>query len=319
MKTNFLIYCYIYRLLKDNPDKNITIIEYSLEVSAEIVYAKLLSIYLWEVFGVIIPFSELLSRSKILSNERYQYVLQGREWLESIEDKLIIFDKSLSASKLYSSLIPILKSKGRLEQQGEREVFIPNDPEQLIIVAVDHMSITHAEKGRTLKQEMDLVSQYLITLRNKYFISPVVLMQQNREASSTERRKMELTEPDQNSTKDSSNIVQDSEIVLAIYSPIKDKLKNYRGYVVIGEEGLGDVLKSVIVIKNRYGISDKVIPVAFMGSIGRFEELPKYEDIDDIGYYQNINKQGYVKQIPNIDKKDIIIEDDKKSKTKFHF
>lgn len=145
--------------------------------------------------------------------------------------------------------------------------------------------------GKTLKQEMDLVSQYLLTLRNKYGITPVVLMQQNRDASSIERRKMDLMEPDQNSVRDSSNIVQDSEIVLAIYSPIKDKLVNYRGYKVLGEGGLGDVLKSIIVLKNRYGVADKVIPVAFMGSIGKFEELPKYEDITDISYYQNINKE----------------------------
>lgn len=291
MKSAFLSYCYFYRLLKDNPDKDITIILYSLEVSAEIVYAKLLSLYLQETYGLIIPFMELLSKSSLLTDERYQYVLLGREWLESIESRLLIFDKALNAKKLYHSLVPILQSKGILDRQGDREVYLPNNPEQIIIVAVDHMSIVTSSDGRTLKQEMDLVSQYLLSLRNKYGISPVVLMQQNREASSTERRKMELTEPDQNSTKDSSNIVQDSEIVLAIYSPIKDKLVNYRGYKVLGEGGLGDVLKSVIVIKNRYGISDKVIPVAFMGSIGKFEELPKYEDIVDISYYQNINKE----------------------------
>lgn len=79
MKSAFLSYCYFYRLLKDNPDKDITIILYSLEVSAEIVYAKLLSLYLQETYGLIIPFMELLSKSALLTDERYQYVLLGRE------------------------------------------------------------------------------------------------------------------------------------------------------------------------------------------------------------------------------------------------
>lgn len=290
-KSALLSYCYFYRLLKDNPNKDILIILYSLEVSAEIVYAKLLSLYLYETYGLIVPFMELLSKSKTLTEERYKYVLMGKEWLESIENKFIVFDKALNAKKLYHSLLPILQSKGILERQGDREVFIPNDPEQLIVVALDHASILNPSDGRTLKQEMDLVSQYLLSLRNKYGISPVVLMQQNREASTVERRKMEMSEPELSHTKDSSNIVQDSEIVLAVYSPIKDKCVNYRGYKVLGEGGLGDVLKSVIVLKNRYGIADKVVPMAFMGSIGKFEELPKYEDIVDISYYQNINKE----------------------------
>lgn len=315
MKTNFLIYCYIYRLLRDNPEKDITIVEYSLEVSAEIVYAKLLSLYIEETFHKVIPFTELLSKSIILTDERFQYVEKSKSWLKSIESRLIIFDKALTAKKLYSSIMPILDTKGKKERQGNREIFIPNNPEQLILVLIDHMSIVLPDNGRTLKQEMDLISQYLLTLRNKYQVSPVVLMQQNREASSVERRKMELTEPDQNTVKDSSNIVQDSELVLAIYSPIKDKLKHYRGYEVLGENGFGDVLKSIIVLKNRYGISDKVIPVAFMGSIGKFEELPKPDEISNISYYQNIN-------IEDNSDKEIIIEDKKEkdlSKTKYSF
>lgn len=140
-KSGLLIYCYFYRLLKDNPDKDILIVLYSLEVSAEIVYAKLLSLYLYETYGLIIPFMELLSKSTLLTDERYKYVLLGREWLESIENRLIIFDKALNAKKLYHSLLPILQSKGVLEKQGDREVFIPNNPEQFILVAVDHMSI----------------------------------------------------------------------------------------------------------------------------------------------------------------------------------
>lgn len=78
-KSGFLTYCYFYRLLKDNPDKDILIVLYSLEVSAEIVYAKLLSLYLYETFGLVVPFMELLSKSCLLTDERYQYVLLGRE------------------------------------------------------------------------------------------------------------------------------------------------------------------------------------------------------------------------------------------------
>lgn len=199
--------------------------------------------------------------------------------MQSLDGKLIIFDKALNAKTLYKTALPILEKKGTTTEENGRKVFTPNNPEQIILLLIDHMSIITSSEGRTLKQEMDLVSQYLITLRNRYFVSPVVLMQQNREASSMDRRKAELTEPSFSDTKDSSNIVQDSDIVLAIYSPLKDKLTSYRGYKILGDEGLFDRVKGCIVLKNRYGIADKVIVMGFYGEVGKFIELPAPDEI----------------------------------------
>lgn len=199
--------------------------------------------------------------------------------MQSLDNKLIIFDKALNAKTLYKTALPILEKKGTTTEENGRKVFTPNNPEQIILLLIDHMSIIQPGDGRTLKQEMDLVSQYLITLRNRYFVSPVVLMQQNREASSMDRRKAELTEPDQNCARDSLNIIQDSDIVLALYSPIKDKLTSYRGYKILGDEGLFDRVKGCVVLKNRYGISDKVIVMGFYGEVGKFIELPAPDEI----------------------------------------
>ena len=159
--------------------------------------------------------------------------------------------------------------------------------------------------GRTLKQEMDLFSQYLITMRNRFFVSPVVLMQQNREASSMDRRKAELTEPDQNCARDSLNIIQDSDIVLALYSPIKDKLTSYRGYKILGEEGLFDRVKGCIVLKNRYGISDKVIVMGFYGEVGKFIELPAPDEIIPSQYRSLIPEKRDVPEAKYQDKEKI--------------
>lgn len=145
---------------------------------------------------------------------------------------------------------------------------------------LDHFSIVQPSEGRTLKQEIDLISQYLITLRNRYFVSPVVLMQQNRESSSMDRRKAELTEPSMNDSRDSGNVIQDSDIVLALYSPLKDKLTSYRGYKVLGDDGLYDRIKGCVILKNRYGISDKVVVLGFYGEVGKFIELPPPDEID---------------------------------------
>ena len=140
-KTSFVVYSYLYRILKDNPDKDITIIQYSLEVNAEIIYAKLLSLYVYEEFGIVIPYLELLSKTSRLSDEKFEYVNKAKQWLESLENKLIIFDKALNAKVLYKTAIPILEKKGTIKEEKGRKVFTPNNPEQIILLLIDHMSI----------------------------------------------------------------------------------------------------------------------------------------------------------------------------------
>lgn len=217
---------------------------------------------------------------------------------------MIIFDKALNAKTLYKTAIPILEKKGTVKEEKGRKVFTPNNPEQIILLLLDHASILLPSDGRTLKQEIDLTSQYLITLRNRYFVSPVVLMQQNRESSSMDRRKADLTEPSMNDSRDSGNVIQDSDIVLALYSPLKDKLTSYRGYKVLGDEGLFDRIKGCVVLKNRYGISDKVVILGFYGEVGKFIELPPPDEID-VYQYKNLvpQKRDIQEEKPLNDKK----------------
>jgi replicative DNA helicase len=60
-KSALALYSYIYRPLKDYPDKNIKLCYFSLELSAELLLAKLLCLYIFEEYGRIIPYTDLMS------------------------------------------------------------------------------------------------------------------------------------------------------------------------------------------------------------------------------------------------------------------
>jgi replicative DNA helicase len=72
-KTSFVIYR-LYRILKDYPDKDILIVYFSLELGASTLLAKLLSLYIEEMFGVELTYMQLLSFVDKLSDEQYGYV-----------------------------------------------------------------------------------------------------------------------------------------------------------------------------------------------------------------------------------------------------
>ena len=73
---------------------------------------------------------------------------------------------------------------------------------QVVLVVIDHMSLLRTSEGRSLKQEIDLASSFLVTYRNICGISPLVIMQTNRESSSMDRRNGGFQEPQRSDIKD---------------------------------------------------------------------------------------------------------------------
>ena len=113
-------------------------------------------------------------------------------------------------------------------------------------------------------------------------------MQENRNSADMDRRKADLTECSAEDIKDSGNPYNDCEICIGIYNPLKHKIKNHRGYPIIIEAnqtgvfiGLRDRYRAAILIKNRLGESDRVIPLNFFGELGYFIEFPKADTITD--------------------------------------
>ena len=262
-KTSSVLYSFIYKPLMENINtKDFKIIYLSLEMKAEELFLKLLSIYIWEKYGKEISYKELLSRKKgyRLSDENFKIVEECTPWLN------------------------------RFEESETRKVYIPNNPKQTILVILDHIILLRKSKGRTKKEEIDLASNYLITLRNRCGISPVVVMQVNRGSTNIDRRKLGLEEFKLEDLKESGTPAEDSNVVLAIFDPHKEKLASYRGYKVA--KGLEDNLRSIICLKNRFGQSDLAIPVAFYGKSGIWQELVKPEEINDYEKYRHPLKNG---------------------------
>lgn len=296
-KSALALYSYIYRPLKDYPDKNIKICYFSLELSAELLLAKLLCLYIYEEYGKIIPYTELMSWNKILSDDDYNCVIAARQWLETINSKLIIYDSALTSNFFYS------KVKGLLEENGEfvlsidkrRTIYKKNDPEQCIIVVVDHLNLTTPIEGRSKKEEIDTISKYAVRLRNKCDVSFFMLMQENRNSSSMDRRKAELTECSSEDIADTSAPFQDCEVCIGVYYPLKFKLKTHKEFPIIVDdkndpfEGLRDRYRSLQLIKNRQGQSEKAIAMNFFGEIGYWVQFPKADTIKNFNKYTSLD------------------------------
>ena len=299
-KTSLALYSYIYKPLMEHlEDDNFKVIYYSLEMSAELLFAKLLSIYIFETYGLELSTKELLSKKKdyVLSDDNYQIVKECLPWLHKVEKIITIYDKALNSESLYASLVSELEKAGDFKEEGSRKIYIPKNENRVTLVVIDHLSLVRRSGGRSLKEEMDLISAYLVTLRNRCKISPLVIMQANRNSSSMDRRKEGLNNLTINDTKDTGAPAQDSEVIISLFNPFREQLSSYKGYSV---KQLQSNFRVITVLKNRYGEADVEIGCAFYGRTGVFAELPRPDEIYDYEKYNNsdwlLNKTDKVEE-----------------------
>ena len=278
----------LYRLLRDSTEKNpVYLLYFSLEIGADILLAKLMSLYCAEEFGIYLTTNQILSFEEPLDDISYEALGKAKTWLESISDNLEILDNGLNARSLYKATSEFAEKHGEVEVIDEKKRYIPSNSGQRLVAMVDHLALVRPEGGNTLKAEMDLCSSYMVTLKRRFQMTFFVLMQQNRDSSSMDRRKADLSEPGLNDIKETGAVGQDSDIVLQLFWPFREKLTSYRGYRILGDQGIGQGFRSIILSKNRYGIANQVISCAFYGSVGWWLELPKADDITDITKYKD--------------------------------
>lgn len=265
-------------------DDNFYVTYFSLEMPATVVFGKLLSTYIFEKYHKSLSISEILSRKKgyILNDKNYHIIEDCKEWLNKIETKIHIYDKSLNADKLYAILMQKLEQFGDFEETENRKIYKPHNPDLLYEVIIDHVGILKPSNGRNKKGEIDTCVAYLITLRNMCGISPTLIQQINREQSNIERFKAGRTGIQLSDLKETGDTTDAAEVVIALYGPNRDKLNTYRGYDV---KKLGDRIRILQILKTRFGGSDVEIALNYLGEVNEWKELPLPNDIYDYNKY----------------------------------
>lgn len=310
-KSSLMLYSYIYRPIMNHlNDGKFRISLFSLEMNADKIMAKLLSTYIFETYGVRLSIKQLLSVQKgyILSDEYYKIVRECIPWMKKVESILTIYDKSATANSIYSNILKELESRGHFEETEKRKIYYPDDPDLVHVVVVDHLGRVFCSPGNTLKQEMDLTSKYLYSLKNRCGISPIVIQQMNRSIQSMDRRKEGMVVPLTSDLKDTNSTVEDAEIILAIFSPNKAKLSSHRGYDIAG---LGDRFRSIFVLKSRYGEADVEDFIYYDGKCNKWVEMPSVSSISDYGMFEN--PRWYAESSDNIS----IEDEENTSQSKF--
>ncbi|MGV8961916.1 MAG: DnaB-like helicase C-terminal domain-containing protein [Candidatus Saccharimonadaceae bacterium] len=296
-KTSFAIDIFVYNLIKNAKGRPLNILYYSFEMSSDILFAKILARYIFDEYGDVITYEDILSLTKPISSENEELIRKATPWLLEIEKMVTIYDKALSPNGIYATCKQWLKQFGTFVEIAEhREDYIEHDSSAYKIAIIDHVGLISGPGSK--KEKIDLAVDYFIYFRNKCNLTGVFVQQLNRNAKSMDRKTngYELIQLDD--FKDTSGTTDASEVVIALYFPYREKIARCEGYPI--QNVLKKRFRLCQILKNRYGQADVNKGLLFYGEIGMFKELPKPEDIGDYEPYLTLGPDPHIADIEKI-------------------
>jgi len=284
-KTSFSLATFVYNLIKNKGDKEVSILYYSFEMNKESLYAKLISLYIWDTFKKIIPYKVILSMQETISDEDYELILKSEDFLKVLDDTLTIYDKALTPAGIYATCKGWIGEFGEFRDIDEhREEYIPRDLRYKVVL-LDHVGLVGGTGSK--KERIDTVADYMIYFRNKCDITGVFIQQLNRNGKSMDRKLNGYELVGLDDYKDTSGTTDASEVVIALFFPYREKIARCEGYPI--QNVLKKKFRLCQILKNRYGDADVNIGLSFYGEIGLFKELPRPEEIGDYEPYLHLD------------------------------
>lgn len=255
----------------------------SFEIAKADKIARWVSYYVFQIHRIRLPSDYVLGRIEgvLLTPEHSLLVKEAYTLIEQMFNECVVFiDLMMSPNSIFESIIQEHFSKrGKVLMDNKKYTgFIPNDPDYMTILLVDHLALTDEEAGDDTKKTMDKLSKKAVILRN-IFGCTIVFIQQfstdmlsaNR-AMHTKKTGVAAIAPTRLDFGDSKATYRDADVVIGGICPGRD-LNNLDGYD-LGHNKLGLTMVLLFIMKNRYGRAGKYSPVFIDGITGTFMDLP---------------------------------------------
>ena len=305
-------------------DLKITIKYFSLEESKKKIILSEISKYLFTKYGINVSVKQLQSRGKYntIDSDTIAKIKEAEEYVKDFLKIVDIIDNIKNPTGIYKYMRDYALTIGTyydkfdkpLTKEEVAKVTNPPDkydqtfkkvsyykkhnPKHYVIVIVDHISLLEPEsvEGQVLTQWQTMQkfsSKYCLHMRDKFGFIPVVVQQQ---ASDKERIDTnykgntieQKLEPSLDGLGDNKTTQRDANVVLGLFAPNRYGITEHNGYDI---GFFKDRYRSLTILKDRDGVSNKKVPLFFDGAVDFFKELPRADDSTNLSkVYEYVNK-----------------------------
>lgn len=284
-------------------DVDIKILYFPLEETPERIMQRFMSWLLFDFSKGKIRVSprDLRSTTSPLSQEVLDMINteEFKDILRYFEDHIIFPEEATNPTGIYKYCKNYAEENGTVYTKTKQykdelgtlqtikvfDRYEQNNPNEYRLIIIDTINLIDTERGMTLKQSMDKLSEYCAKyLRNRYHYSPVVIQQQAFESEGNEAFKLGKVRPSAAGLGDSKYTSRDSNVVLGLFSPFRFALREYEGYDI---SVFKDNIRFLEMILNRDGEMGGLCPLFFDGAVCQFEELPRPNNKEQIQQIYN--------------------------------
>lgn len=283
-------------VMKSKTNTKLKILYFSLEMSSSSKILQAISYKLNKDYGISISPQYLRSTfGGYILNENILRVIQSREfqtWLSKFESYISYFDDIRSPDRIHAFVKGYAEKHGTYVKDGDIiQEYIPNDPNEHIIIITDHLSLLSPDAGETLHNAMYKYSaHHCLEFRDRFGYTVVNVIQQSADSNKqqfTTRGEsiLEKIRPSPDGVADCRLVVRDCDLMISLFNPFSYNIEEYAG---IDLKRLGPWHRELYVNLNREGLSNASIELYFNGAVNEFMELPR--DMDETTYKLIQNK-----------------------------
>lgn len=316
-KTQLFSYLFLYTALDyayQHPDKiRLKVFYYPLEEDEQSIVLRYMSYLLYTLSNKKIRISpaDLESTNEecvlpenilqLLQTEeyakRFKFFEQCVEFMESTNPSGVWFDlnsyadshgKSIYKEEEYQN-----RDTGEMKKRKKFDHYEPDDPDEYVLIVVDHVSLLSQERNKTLRETINKLSEYMVQLRNKFSYTPIIIQQQSTETADLEAFKANKIRPTTAGLSDSKYTARDCNTMLGIVNPFKFEIPTYLKYNI---ERFQDNIRFLEVVIQRGGMAKGIAALFFDGATCFFSQLPEPNETGKINkYYEYLVK---IRQMP---------------------
>ena len=302
----FLYNPYEYTLAKTSNIK-VKIFYFSLEVSKEEKIRQYLSYRLFKDHKICISPEKIMSKFQkyVLDDKIEEFLESYDEHMNNFESKVTIIDNirnpfgifkymrdyAYSHGKYYSKTgdsidphdfnSPIETVRKKALETVDR--YVPDDPDEYVIVITDHLSLLQPENGNDLWSAIfKFSSDYCLAMRDRWRYSVINIQQQ-----AADQEKQQFTfkgesivaklRPSPDGLADCKLTQRDCNIMLGLFAPHRYKIDDYEDYDI---QKLGDNYREMSILLNRSGSGGLNLDLYFNGASNFFAKLPNPDNME---------------------------------------
>lgn len=285
--------------------RKLYIFYYSFEISKEQKMLRWISFFVYLLYGQSLPSDYIDGKitGMRLTDEHLKMVQYATAYVDEMMESIVFVEDSLHPTRIFHDLI-----EGHYEQigkvhrgkshdgkkKGPITGWEPNDPMAITLLVLDHAALLSPEQGFDTKQTIDLMSKYIVTLRNLFNMTAVVVQQFNTDMTSYNRMNRKgdsVIAPQRIDFGDSRYTFRDADVVFGAIKPAMYDIESYYGYSV---KDLKEYLVMFHLMKNRWGADHKALPM-FINPIAGYVKCLPVSSID-------IAMDPFVKEAIELDK-----------------